>query len=116
MPKCERVEACRNEEERGRGEFAEKKLAAAVNHVFAAPCQKKVVNIFLASAVSASLSADRRGQFWRLLGPQPAEGKSAVVAKRGKNRRGGGKKYGLIFEGEKGGNSRFGCFSFLSFQ
>ncbi len=88
------------------GEFAEKTCGGGQS-CLRLRAKKKAVNIFLASAVSASLSADRRGQFWRLLGPQPAEGKSPVVAKRGKKRRGGGgggKNYGTLFLREKGGD------------
>ena len=76
-----------------RGEFAEKTCGGGQS-CFCGSVPKKKWWISssspLASAVSASLCAGRRGQFWRLLGPQPAEGKAAVVAKRGKKRRGGG--------------------------
>ena len=115
MPKCERVEACRNEEEeREKGGNLPKKTCGGGQSCFCGSVPKKSGEYLPRFGRSCIAACGQKGSILAASRPPTRRRKiSSCCQGREKKTGGGGKKYGSIFEGVKGGNSRFGCFSFL---
>ncbi len=120
MPKCERVEACRNEEEeREKGGNLPKKTCGGGQSCFCGSVPKKSGEYLPRFGRSCIAACGQKGSILAASRPPTRRRNSCswcYMVLPSEEKKTGGKKDGSLFEGEKGGNSRFGCVSCLSFQ